>query len=340
MFGISDVWLDTDTQVAMFDRERAVLDTFLHPRGEGPARFGELLIEEHRDDLDFEAQAIRGEIWQATRRRSYHSGPAIGDRCVPTKPLTYKHIIERARGKGSLLHDAIIKDHILSYLLAGIAATPGLGDRLAFKGGTALRKCWFPRYRYSEDLDFTLIDGAPIETDELVGLMKSAGEPAVQLVPDYGARYRFDVRTTAPREPHPFGQANLRLAGKAPSGAAVTIKVEITGTDEPVLLPTDERRVLHSFPEDFDAAIRCYALEEIAVEKVRAGLQVRDRLNRFEEQGRRDMHTASETCTTSGSFEPTLMPNWIGPWSGASSRRRPEPGIYAGTQPTISGMSG
>lgn len=207
---------------------------------------------------------------------------------MPTKPLTYKHIIDRARGRGGLLHDAVIKDHILSYLLAGIAATPGLGDRLAFKGGTALRKCWFPRYRYSEDLDFTLIAGAPIETAELVGLMKSAGERAVQLVPDYGARYSFGVRTIVPREPHPFGQANLRLAGKAPSGAAVTIKVEITGADEPVLLPTDERRMLHSFPEeDFDSTIRCYALEEIAVEKVRAGLQVRDRLNRFEGQGRR-----------------------------------------------------
>jgi predicted transcriptional regulator of viral defense system len=57
MFGISDVWLDTETQVPMFDRERAVLDTFLHPRGEGPARFGELLIEEHRDDLDLEKLA-------------------------------------------------------------------------------------------------------------------------------------------------------------------------------------------------------------------------------------------------------------------------------------------
>jgi uncharacterized protein len=206
---------------------------------------------------------------------------------VPTKALTYRQIIERARGRGGLLHDAVIKDHILSYLLAGIAATPGLGDGLAFKGGTALRKCWFPQYRYSEDLDFTLIDGASIETDELVGLIKSAGERAVQLVPDYGARYSFDVRMTVPREPHAFGQANIRLVGKAPSGAAVTIKVEITGTDEPVLLPAVERRVLHSFPEeDFDATIRCYALEEIAVEKVRAGLQVRDRLNRFEEQGR------------------------------------------------------
>jgi predicted transcriptional regulator of viral defense system len=54
MFGISDVWLDTETRVPMFDRERSLLDAFLHPRGEGPASFGELLIDEHRDELDFE----------------------------------------------------------------------------------------------------------------------------------------------------------------------------------------------------------------------------------------------------------------------------------------------
>jgi hypothetical protein len=44
--------------------------------------------------------------------------------------------------------------------------------------------------------------------------------------------------------------------------------------------------VLHSFPEeDFDAAIP--ATHSRGSRKVRAGLQVRDRLNRFEEQGRR-----------------------------------------------------
>lgn len=201
-------------------------------------------------------------------------------------PTTYRQLIAKARGESALLHDAAIKDHILGYLLAGIAATEGLGDRLAFKGGTALRKCWFPTYRYSEDLDFTLTDGA-MGTDELTGLLQLASEHAVQLVPDYGARYSFEIRVKPPREPHPFGQADLRLVGKAPSGAPVTIKVEITGSDEPILLSVAERRVLHPFPdESLDASVRCYSLEEIATEKVRAGLQVRDRLNRFEEQGR------------------------------------------------------
>jgi predicted transcriptional regulator of viral defense system len=54
MFGISDVWLDTETQVPMFDRERAVLDTFLHPRVPGSGYLGELLLEEHLQDLDLD----------------------------------------------------------------------------------------------------------------------------------------------------------------------------------------------------------------------------------------------------------------------------------------------
>jgi predicted nucleotidyltransferase component of viral defense system len=40
---------------------------------------------------------------------------------------------------------------------------------LAFKGGTALRRCWFEDYRFSEDLDFTLTRPITLE-DILVGL--------------------------------------------------------------------------------------------------------------------------------------------------------------------------
>ena len=37
----------------------------------------------------------------------------------------------------------------------GIAAVPGFAAVLAFKGGTALKKCAFGEYRFSEDLDFS-----------------------------------------------------------------------------------------------------------------------------------------------------------------------------------------
>jgi predicted transcriptional regulator of viral defense system len=54
MFGIRDVWLDIETQVPMFDRERAVLDTFLHPRGEGAGHLGDVLLEQHIQELDLD----------------------------------------------------------------------------------------------------------------------------------------------------------------------------------------------------------------------------------------------------------------------------------------------
>ncbi|MBW6474015.1 MAG: nucleotidyl transferase AbiEii/AbiGii toxin family protein [Anaerolineaceae bacterium] len=35
--------------------------------------------------------------------------------------------------------------------------TGDLDKNLVFKGGTCLRKCYFPDYRFSENLDFTAI---------------------------------------------------------------------------------------------------------------------------------------------------------------------------------------
>lgn len=36
-----------------------------------------------------------------------------------------------------------------------------------FKGGTCLKKCFLETYRFSEDLDFTVMPGGPIHPDEV-----------------------------------------------------------------------------------------------------------------------------------------------------------------------------
>lgn len=59
----------------------------------------------------------------------------------------------------------IEKDYALTWTLLAIAHSP-LRDHLAFKGGTALKKAYVPEYRFSEDLDFTLL--GEISNDELV----------------------------------------------------------------------------------------------------------------------------------------------------------------------------
>ena len=61
------------------------------------------------------------------------------------------------------LPEAVIeRDYVLAWFLSGLSNHP-LREKLAFKGGTALRRCWFDGYRFSEDMDFTLIEPLGIE---------------------------------------------------------------------------------------------------------------------------------------------------------------------------------
>ena len=52
----------------------------------------------------------------------------------------------------------IEKDYVLTWVLYGISENEVLKNVLAFKGGTVLKKAYFHDYRFSEDLDFTLLD--------------------------------------------------------------------------------------------------------------------------------------------------------------------------------------
>ncbi len=68
-----------------------------------------------------------------------------------------KHIQQKAI-KNNVRDTQIEKDYVLSWILYGISQHPLLHQCLVFKGGTVLKKVYFEDYRYSEDLDFTLID--------------------------------------------------------------------------------------------------------------------------------------------------------------------------------------
>lgn len=54
------------------------------------------------------------------------------------------------------------KDYCIAWFLVGLSRTP-LKHKIIFKGGTALRRCHFPDYRFSEDLDFTLLQSISFE---------------------------------------------------------------------------------------------------------------------------------------------------------------------------------
>lgn len=68
-----------------------------------------------------------------------------------------------AKDGGRRIPEAVLeRDYCLAWFLATLSGSP-LKAILAFKGGTALKRCYFDDYRFSEDLDFTLLRPTSLE---------------------------------------------------------------------------------------------------------------------------------------------------------------------------------
>ena len=92
--------------------------------------------------------------------------------------------LEEVRQRLGIRWEVLERDYLLSWVLAGIGAVPELRETLVFKGGTALKKCYFGDYRFSEDLDFTGREGVAAG-DEMEELMRRACGAAQALANKY-----------------------------------------------------------------------------------------------------------------------------------------------------------
>ncbi|MSQ51327.1 MAG: nucleotidyl transferase AbiEii/AbiGii toxin family protein [Betaproteobacteria bacterium] len=165
---------------------------------------------------------------------------------------------------GRRIPEAVIeRDYVLAWFLVGLAGH-SLRDVLAFKGGTALRHCWFEDYRFSEDLDFTLT--RPIT---LKKILAGLNEIFATLEAESGLRIAFDREDRhGHQNSHTF---YLRYQGPLP--AANDVKVDIT-IDEVLCFPLQDRPIRRAY-DSFDdlpegPTVKVYAIEEIAVEKLLA----------------------------------------------------------------------
>jgi predicted nucleotidyltransferase component of viral defense system len=173
--------------------------------------------------------------------------------------------------------EVIEKDYGLSYVLAAMFGNEELASSLVFKGGTALRKAYFPEYRFSLDLDFTANGGPRGENMEaaIAGVAREAERTLLERGP-----FRVVSSRRAERGPHPGAQEDFLLQIQYPwhSRPMCTVKVEIS-TDEPVLLPAACRPLLHAYEEPLEVGLVCYSVEEIVAEKLRTPIQALKRVN-------------------------------------------------------------
>ena len=189
--------------------------------------------------------------------------------------------LQEARRRFGIPWEVLERDYLLSWILSGVSHVPALGDMLVFKGGTALKKCYFGDYRFSEDLDFYGLDDVPTG-DELERLVNEACDIAVRLVDEYAPVEIVYERYTE-REPHPGGQEAFTIRARLPwqSYPQTRVMIEVT-VDEPVLRPVQRRKVIHNYGESLEAEVQVYSLEEVIAEKLRAILQ---QANMFEKRG-------------------------------------------------------
>lgn len=164
-------------------------------------------------------------------------------------------------------------DYVLGWALRGIAGHPHLRRRLVFKGGTCLRKCYFPDYRFSVDLDFTAtqwfgwrefeqtLTEALAEAQKASGIDFGAGSPRLRIIDDEYGRETLGF-TVYWRGPH------------ATRGTAPGLRLDIT-RNEMLAFPPVSRPLFHPFSDTDvlgETRLRCYSLEEVMAEKVRAVL--------------------------------------------------------------------
>ena len=188
---------------------------------------------------------------------------------------TIEHLLRTAAREQHIAHWIVEKDYALGYLLAGMAQVPALADTLILKGGTALRKFYFPDYRFSEDLDFTALQ----HPGDMDAAMQSAVAATQTLLLEQGP-FEVGVERLQLRDPHPGGQDAFTVRVRFPTHreALCRLKVEIT-YDEELLAPPATRALLHLYPPPLHVHWRCYALVEVVAEKLRALLQSRARLH-------------------------------------------------------------
>jgi uncharacterized protein len=170
-----------------------------------------------------------------------------------------------AKAGARRLPEAVLeRDYCLAWFLVALSRAP-LRDRLAFKGGTALKRCYFGDYRFSEDLDFTLVAEATF--DEIRRDLEPVFAEARRAT---GAVFRFAHEDRRAHEnSHTF---YLGYEGPLPAPArGREVKVDVT-LRERLVFPIEDRAVLRGYVEyadlPDDAKVRVYSLGEIAAEKV------------------------------------------------------------------------
>lgn len=174
-------------------------------------------------------------------------------------------IQQKARDVG-VRDQQIEKDYVLSWILKGIAQHEQLSKAIVFKGGTVLKKIYFEDYRFSEDLDFTLLNNK-IVNEQIFDWFKEVFE--------YVKEEANIPLAIIDNNEHEDGGINFYISYTGPLGGQGNnkrVKVDISRSEQLEYAPVMKDVIVRY--SDLEAhQLLCYPLEEVLVEKMRTVMQ-------------------------------------------------------------------
>lgn len=160
----------------------------------------------------------------------------------------------------------IEKDYILSWILQGISQHEYLSKAIVFKGGTVLKKVYFEDYRFSEDLDYTLL-GNSISNDQIFEWFDEVFEHIKD-----EANIPLEI---IDNNEHEDGGINFYISYVGPLGGFGSnkkVKIDISRSETLVFDPMMKNAFI-GYSDQEEHQLLCYSLEEVLVEKLRSVMQ-------------------------------------------------------------------
>ena len=193
--------------------------------------------------------------------------------------MILKKEIERLAEEKGVPKSTIDKDWVLGHVVDGIYTVTDTRDTLIFKGGTCLKKCYFPNYRFSEDLDFTATEPDFHLTKRLLNEVISVVTERVGIplhLQENKPLYHQDRLTGYNAKIKFWGADHPRNQQPPPPPRwHSSIKIEVI-LFEQMEFEVARKAISHRYSDDLsDTAhnIPCYAIEEILAEKLRSLIQ-------------------------------------------------------------------
>ncbi len=193
--------------------------------------------------------------------------------------MILKKEIERISAQKGVAKSTIDKDWVLGHFIDAVFSISECRNDLVFKGGTYLKKCQYPDYRFSEDLDFTSVNPEFIFSKKLLNKIVKfvTNRTEIPLSIKELKELKYNDKRTGFAAVIKFWGADHPKNQPPPSPTRWTtsIKIEII-LYEKIYFEIEKRRVVHDYSDSLSKeadSIPCYSINEVLAEKLRALIQ-------------------------------------------------------------------